>query len=191
MTGFGRTGKMFASDYLHNDPDIFCLSKGITGGYLPMGVTAISQKIVDQFDNVDREKTFFHGHSYTGNPLACAAANESMRLLSTKKCQQQIKMIEASHEAYYQQFKPISAVLEIRTRGTILAIEMKADDKGYTSSWKERIYDYFMARDVLLRPLGNVIYILPPYIIQKQELQRLYELIDSFLSDVDAKGISG
>ncbi|MFT5641285.1 MAG: adenosylmethionine-8-amino-7-oxononanoate aminotransferase [Cyclobacteriaceae bacterium] len=186
MTGFGRTGKMFASDYLQNDPDIFCLSKGITGGYLPMGVTAISQRIVDQFDNAEREKIFFHGHSYTGNPLACAAANESMRLLMTKKCQKQIAMIEASHKEYYDGFTPTTHVLEIRHRGTILAVEMKADDKGYTSFWKERIYDFFMAYNVLLRPLGNVIYILPPYIIKKSELQHLYKLIDSFLKQVES-----
>ncbi|MFT6865346.1 MAG: adenosylmethionine-8-amino-7-oxononanoate aminotransferase [Cyclobacteriaceae bacterium] len=184
MVGFGRTGKMFASDYLKNDPDIFCLSKGITGGYLPMGVTAISQKIVQAFDVADRTKAFFHGHSYTANPLACAAANASMRLLLTKKCQRDIQRITESHAAYVNRFKKTELIKEIRHRGTILAIELNAPDAGYTSNIKERIYDFFMERNLLLRPLGNVIYILPPYIITNLELQKLYQAIDAFLEDL-------
>lgn len=182
MTGFGRTGKMFASDYLKNDPDMFCLSKGITGGFLPMGVTAVSNRIVEAFDVEDRNKAFFHGHSYTANPLACAAANASMKLLLTKKCQKQIAQISESHEQYVAGFKSTPQVQEIRSRGTILAIEMKVNDAGYTSDIKERIYDFFMERDLLLRPLGNIIYILPPYVISKSELEKLYGAIDDFLA---------
>lgn len=185
MVGFGRTGKMFASDYLTNDPDMFCLSKGITGGYLPMGVTAISEKIVKAFDVADRTKAFFHGHSYTANPLACAAANASMSLLLTKKCQRQIQRISESHAVYVNSFKKNEFVKEIRQRGTILAIELHANDAGYTSHIKERIYDFFMERNLLLRPLGNVIYILPPYIITDQELKILYQAIDAFLMDLE------
>ncbi|MFY0601823.1 MAG: adenosylmethionine--8-amino-7-oxononanoate transaminase [Cyclobacteriaceae bacterium] len=184
MTGFGRTGKMFACDYLENDPDIFCLSKGITGGYLPMGVTAVDQRIVEAFDVADRSKAFFHGHSYTGNPLACAAANASMKLLMTKKCEKDIQRIAESHSEYVKSFKKTEQVMEIRQRGTILAIELHADDAGYTSNIKERIYDYFMERDLLLRPLGNVIYIIPPYIIANAELKKLYDAIDAFLEDL-------
>ncbi|WP_258099042.1 adenosylmethionine--8-amino-7-oxononanoate transaminase [Marinoscillum pacificum] len=184
MTGFGRTGKMFACDYLKNDPDIFCLSKGITGGYLPMGVTAVSQPIVEAFDVADRLKAFFHGHSYTANPLACAAANASMKLLLKKSCQEDIARIEASHKAYVESFVANEKVDEIRYRGTILAIELKADDAGYTSDIKERIYDYFMERNMLLRPLGNVIYIIPPYIVTNQELNKMYKAIDAFLKEL-------
>ena len=184
MTGFGRTGKMFACDYLKNDPDIFCLSKGITGGYLPMGVTAVSQPIVEAFDVADRLKAFFHGHSYTANPLACAAANASMKLLLKKSCQEDIARIEASHKAYVESFAANEKVDEIRYRGTILAIELKADDAGYTSDIKERIYDYFMERNMLLRPLGNVIYIIPPYIVSNQELNKMYKAIDAFLKEL-------
>lgn len=183
MVGFGRTGKMFACDHLENDPDIFCLSKGITGGYLPMGVTAVNERIVEAFDVEDRAKAFFHGHSYTGNPLACAAANASMKLLQTKKCQQAIQRITASHSDYVSSFKTTKEVKEIRQRGTILAIELHAEDAGYTSNIKERIYDFFMERDLLLRPLGNVIYILPPYIIKNEELKKLYDAIDEFLAN--------
>lgn len=184
MTGFGRTGKMFACDYLDNDPDVFCLSKGITGGYLPMGVTAVNDRIVKAFDVADRSKAFFHGHSYTANPLSCAAANASMKLLLTKKCQLDIERIAMSHEAYMKRFVANDHVLEIRSRGTILAIELKADDAGYTSAIKERIYDYFMERNMLLRPLGNVIYIIPPYVITNQELSKLYHAIDDFLAQL-------
>lgn len=184
MTGFGRTGKMFACDYLENDPDIFCLSKGITGGYLPMGLTAVSERIVKVFDVADRTKAFFHGHSYTANPLACAAANASMKILLTKKCEQDIQRITGQHSAYLSTFKKTKEVKEIRQRGTILAIELHAEDSGYTSSIKERIYDFFMARDLLLRPLGNVIYIIPPYVISNAELKRLYDAIDDFLIDL-------
>ena len=184
MTGFGRTGKMFACDYLTNDPDIFCLSKGITGGYLPMGVTAVNNRIVGAFDVADRLKAFFHGHSYTANPLSCAAANASMKLLLTKKCQADIDRITKSHKDYMRRFVSNDHVLEIRSRGTILAIELKADDAGYTSSIKERIYDYFMERNMLLRPLGNVIYIIPPYVISNDELNKLYKAIDAFLLEL-------
>ena len=181
MTGFGRTGKMFASDYLRNEPDLFCLSKGITGGYLPMGVTAVSKRIVAVFDVEDRAKTFFHGHSYTGNPLACAAANASMSLLMAKKCQKDIARIEERHTAFKERFVATPQVKEIRQRGTILAIELHAEDAGYTSALKDTIYDYFMERNLLLRPLGNVIYILPPYMITNQELEKIYSAIDDFL----------
>lgn len=182
MTGFGRTGRMFASDYLQNDPDIFCLSKGITGGYLPMGVTAVNHQLVRAFDVEDRNRAFFHGHSYTANPLACAAANASMKILLTKACQENIQRICKSHQAYIGSFKPNEQVLEIRQRGTIMAVEMKTEDAGYTSNLKERIYDFFMTKDLLLRPLGNVIYIIPPYIITNRELCKLYDAIDEFLN---------
>ena len=149
-----------------------------------MGVTAVSQTIVEAFDVADRLKAFFHGHSYTANPLACAAANASMKLLLKKDCQQDIARIGASHKAYVEGFTPNERVDEIRYRGTILAIELKADDAGYTSDIKERIYDYFMERNMLLRPLGNVIYIIPPYIVTNQELQKMYKALDSFLKEL-------
>lgn len=186
MTGFGRTGKMFACDYLQHDPDIFCLSKGITGGYLPMGVTAMTGEIVSAFDPTDRKKTFFHGHSYTANPLACAAANASMKLLLAQKCQDDIARIAQCHTNYRQNFHHPEVVKEIRQTGTILAIEMKVDDAGYTSGIKERIYDFFMERDLLVRPMGHVIYLIPPYVITNQELDRIYKAIDAFLVEEKA-----
>ena len=182
MTGFGRTGKTFACDHLKNKPDIFCLSKGITGGFLPMGVTAVNERIVSEFDSADKLKAFFHGHSYTANPIACAAANASMKLLMEKKTQQNIQRITDRH-AYFVKTTPVPAhVSSIRSKGTILAITMKADDPGYTSTIKDQIYGYFLERDILLRPLGNVIYMIPPYIITDEELEKIYSAIADFLS---------
>ncbi|CAN0245492.1 unnamed protein product, partial [Chrysoparadoxa australica] len=182
MTGFGRTGKTFATDYLSNKPDIYCLSKGITGGFLPMGVTSISGEIANSFDANDYAKTFFHGHSYTANPLACAAAVESLKILSKKSCQDQIAMISASHQDFVAETAITSQVKEINSLGTVLRIELKVDDPGYVSSKKEQIYDHFLAEGLLIRPLGHVIYILPPYVIQKKELRRIYAAIVRFLN---------
>ena len=182
MTGFGRTGKMFACDYLDRKPDVYCLSKGITGGFLPMGVTTVNERIEEAFDSQDKRKAFFHGHSYTANPMACAAANASCKLLLKKKTQKAIKRIGQSHEAFVKAFVPPAAVAQVRQTGTILAIELKADDPGYVSEIKDQIYAYFLERDILLRPLGNVIYLIPPFVITKNELQTVYEEITGFLA---------
>lgn len=184
MTGFGRTGKIFATDYLKNAPDIFCLSKGITGGFLPMGVTSVSKKIAEAFNEDEAAKTFFHGHSYTANPIACAAANASMSLLLKKKTQENITRISQRHQEFVAQFEMPEFVQDVRTTGTILAVELKADDAGYASKIKERIYDFFLAKDLLLRPLGNVIYVIPPYIIADDELIRIYDAIDEFMNEL-------
>lgn len=183
MTGFGRTGKIFASDYLKHKPDIFCLSKGITGGFLPMGVTCVNEKVVEAFSEADIQKTFFHGHSYTANPLACAAANASMKLLLSKKTRANIERIAARHETFIKFFNAPKTVAGIRARGTILAIELHAGDAGYTSDLKDKIYPFFLERDILLRPLGNVIYVLPPYIITNEELDTIYAAIGEFLRE--------
>ena len=181
MTGFGRTGKLFACDYLSESPDIVCLSKGITGGFLPMGVTAVSEWIAAGFNHADRSKAFFHGHSYTANPMACAAAVASTEMLLEKKSADNIHRITQSHRTYIQQFRYHEKVASIKSLGTILSITLPADDAGYVSSIKERIYDFFMTRDLLLRPLGNVIYLIPPYVISNQELSTIYNAIDEFL----------
>ena len=187
MTGFGRTGKVFATDYLTHDPDIFCLSKGITGGFLPMGVTTVSQEITKTFDATDYAKTFFHGHSYTANPLACAAAVESLKILGSQKCRDQIEMISKSHAEFVSATKVPKSIREIRSWGTILRIELKVDDPGYVSMIKEQIYDFFMSRNLLLRPLGHVIYVLPPYVIEPKELKKIYQAIHQFFEELEKK----
>ncbi len=178
MTGFGRTGKYFAIDHLVNKPDIICLSKGITGGFLPLGVTVSSLKIFNAFYADDITKTFFHGHSYTANPLACAAANESLLILQSKKCQKQINAICKSHKGFITLLTGNPMVKNIRQTGTIIAFELNTKEKNsYFNSIKNAAYNYYLSKGVFLRPMGNVVYILPPYCITPQELQKIYDVI--------------
>lgn len=182
FTGFGRTGKLFASDYVTEKPDLIALSKGLTGGTLPLGVTAASQKIISAFESGEVIKTFFHGHSFTANPIACAAANASFDLLQSDKCQQSIGEITKSHADFAAEIRSVPSVKEVRTLGTILAIELKSEElTSYTNSLRKHIYSYFLEKDVLLRPLGNTFYIVAPYCITQQELEYVYQSIRNFL----------
>lgn len=182
MTGFGRTGKFFASDYLENKPDIICMSKGLTGGFMPLGATSCAGFIHEAFISEDKEKTFFHGHSYTANPLACSAALASMELMEDPKTFNQINMISESHLAFSDKVKSNKAVKNIRVKGTILAIELKTDEEThYLNSAAQMITDFFLNKGILLRPLGNVFYLIPPYCISKDDMQVIYAAIEEFL----------
>jgi adenosylmethionine-8-amino-7-oxononanoate aminotransferase len=185
MTGFYRTGKFLASDYCEEKPDIICLSKGITGGFLPLGVTACTLKIFDTFYDNEVDKTFFHGHSYTGNPLACAAAVASFEILMSDDCQESIQRIMQSHADFVGKIKLHNKIVSVRHTGTILAIELKTqEDSGYFNTIKNKVYYYALENGVLLRPLGNVIYILPPYCITESELFKIYDVISNLLEEV-------
>lgn len=182
MTGFGRTGKMFASDYLFNNPDIFCLSKGITGGALAMGVTSCTKEIEEAFKVKDLMKAFLHGHSYTGNPMTCAAALASFKLLKENNSISEVERISISHHEFKNKLKDCTIVKEVRHLGTILVLEFKTnEDTSYFSELRNSLYPFFLERDILLRPLGNLIYILPPYVITNEELQKVYQAIEEFL----------
>ena len=182
MTGFGRTGKMFASDHLSNDPDIFCLSKGITGGALAMGVTSCTKNIEDAFRLRDFRKAFLHGHSYTGNPMACAAALASFNLIKQNNSLIEAERISKAHSDFKNRLNKYSIIKEVRLLGTILVLEFKTtEDSSYFSELRNSLYPFFLERDILLRPLGNLIYILPPYIITNVELQKVYNAIEEFL----------
>ncbi|MBS1682174.1 MAG: adenosylmethionine--8-amino-7-oxononanoate transaminase [Bacteroidetes bacterium] len=188
FTGFGRTGKLFASDYLSHQPDIVCVSKGITGGFLPLGVTSCSEKIIEAFTSAEVSKTFYHGHSYTANPLACAAANASFELLTSNECQQNIERISRQHSDFVLKNKKHAAIKSVKSLGTILSIELKTPgNSSYFSELREKIYPYFLERNILLRPLGNVIYILPPYVIGDTELTQVYTAIEEFLHQLTEK----
>jgi adenosylmethionine-8-amino-7-oxononanoate aminotransferase len=183
FTGFGRTGKNFATEYLNNKPDIIALSKGITGGFLPLGVTACSEKIIAAFDSNELSKTFFHGHSYTANPLACAAANASFELLMDDSCQSRVFEITSKHRQFAESLKEHKNISQVRTVGTILAIELISDEESaYGNSLRKKIYPFFMEKNILLRPLGNVIYMLPPYVISNNDLDYIYQTIEDFLN---------
>ena len=181
MTGFGRTGKLFACDFLNIKPDITCLSKGITGGFLPLGVTACKKFLYDAFVSENPYKVFFHGHSYTGNPVACAAANASLELLLQPKTQKNIQRISENHAKFLEEIKNVPWIENSRMQGTILAITLKTNEKsGYFNSLNNKLYDFFLSKNILLRPLGNVIYILPPYVITNSQLQNIYEALKEF-----------
>jgi len=177
LTGFGRTGKMFACDLAGVTPDLMCLSKGITGGFLPMGVTLCSDRVEMAFRSDNRLHTFYHGHSYTGNALACAAANASLQIFDDEPVFERIAAIAEITSGRLAQLKDLAAVGDIRQIGTIGAMELRADDAGYLSAMRPKLYQFFLERGVLLRPLGNVVYVLPPYVISEAELNRVYDVI--------------
>lgn len=183
FTGFGRTGKNFASEYLSSPPDIITLSKGITGGALPLGVTTCCGAIVKAFESADKDKTFYHGHSYTANPLACAAANASFELLNRPSCQQNISRISEMNEQFCKKIAAHSKLKDARAMGTILALELEAGESSYFNDIRKLSYSFFLERNILLRPLGNVIYIVPPYIITAAELMQVYDCISDFLDN--------
>jgi len=182
MTGFGRTGTNFATDQIDASPDIVCMSKGLTGGTMAMGITACNQKIVEAFNSPDFAKALLHGHSYTGNPLACAAANASFDIFRSVACRGNIARINERHEAYADLVRKSPAVENVRVRGTILAFDLKGfGETGYESEARKKIYPYFLKKGILIRPLGNVIYLMPPYIISDDELNYIYKSFDEFL----------
>ncbi|MBK6266026.1 adenosylmethionine--8-amino-7-oxononanoate transaminase [Marivirga sp. S37H4] len=182
FTGFGRTGKNFASDYLTTQPDIFCLSKGLTGGTMALGVTSCTARIMEAYKSTDIMKTFFHGHSFTANPIACAASIASFDLLMKEETQMQIRNISDWQKAFQERINNHPKVLNSRVMGTIFALELKTDeDTSYVNEVRHQLYPFFLERDILLRPLGNVIYILPPYIIKKEEIERIYQAVEEML----------
>ncbi|HME11888.1 MAG TPA: adenosylmethionine--8-amino-7-oxononanoate transaminase [Candidatus Acidoferrum sp.] len=177
LTGFGRTGKMFACDLAGVVPDLMCLSKGITGGFMAMGVTLCTEEVAAAFHGENRAHTFYHGHSYTGNALACAAANANLQIFADEPVFDRIATIARITGERLGQFRDMPQVGDTRQIGTIGAIELRADDPGYLSTMRPKLYDFFLERGVLLRPLGNVVYVLPPYVISPQELHRAFDVI--------------
>ncbi len=185
MTGFGRTGKFFASDYLNEKPDIICMSKGLTGGVMPLGATACAQFIYDKFLSDDKLKTFYHGHSYTANPTACSAALASLDLFDNPDTFENINRITESHKRFFLKIKLHKALIDVRQLGTIIAFEIKTDEEtNYLNSLAGNISDFFIARGIIIRPLGNVIYILPPYCISNNDLDYIYKTIEDFLNSL-------
>jgi adenosylmethionine-8-amino-7-oxononanoate aminotransferase len=180
LTGFGRTGTLFASESISTPADMICLSKGLTGGFMPLGVTACSQPIFDAFLSDDRAKTFFHGHSYTANPLACTAGLASLDLLLEKSCLNRIKEIQHQHEQFVE--KELSKVsgdyfINIRILGTVLAFELNSGKNDYANQVGIEIMKLALFQGIYLRPLGNTIYLMPPYCISTEQLKKIYRFI--------------
>lgn len=178
FTGFFRTGTAFASHQLRYSPDIICLSKTLTGGTLPLGVTAVPEFIYRAFQSKDPMHTFFHGHSFTANPLSCAAALASLDLFERKETRERIKAISKQHLKFRDALKGNKALLDVRCLGTILALEFKTDEEsGYLNPAAANITQFFLNRGIYLRPLGNVLYFTPPFCISDDELNIVYTAI--------------
>jgi adenosylmethionine---8-amino-7-oxononanoate aminotransferase len=184
LTGFGRTGRMFACERAGVVPDLMCVAKGLTGGFVPLAATFASDRVHDAFTDGDRAHVFFHGHSYTANPIACAAANASLRIFESEPVFERIDAIENAHKERLPAFAVHPSVADVRHIGTVAAIELKVPDAGYLSSLRPRLYSYYLDRGVLLRPLGNVVYILPPYVITLDQLHFVYDVIQDSLAFV-------
>jgi adenosylmethionine-8-amino-7-oxononanoate aminotransferase len=183
MTGFGRTGKLFASDYLPNKPDLMCLSKGLTGGTMALGVTTCASQVYDAFLSDNKHKTLFHGHSFTANPLACTAALASMDLLLMAETQASIQRIAGQHRMFAEQLKKYANVGNIRQWGTVLAFDLIAGGQtSYFNAVRDVAYNFLLERGVLMRPLGNVLYLMPPYCTTDEQLEYTYTQITTLLN---------
>ncbi len=177
MTGFGRTGTMYACTQAEIAPDLLCLSKGITGGFLPMGATLATREIYKAFYHEDKAKQFFHSTSFTANSLSCAAAVASLEIWENEPVLTRIANIEAAHRRAAGWYSARPDVADVRVKGSIFAIDVRDDVQGYLSNVGGKIYDFMLENDILLRPIGNTIYILPPYCIKKADLERIYEVL--------------
>jgi len=177
LTGFGRCGKMFACDLANVAPDLMCLSKGLTGGFMAMGATLCTDQLEAAFRTENRAHTFYHGHSYTGNALACAAGIASLRIFEEEPVFDRIATIARINAERLAELRRMHQVGDARQIGTMGAIELVARDAGYLSAMRPKLYGFFIERGVLLRPLGNVVYVLPPFVIEPDELHRVYDVI--------------
>jgi adenosylmethionine-8-amino-7-oxononanoate aminotransferase len=185
FTGFGRTGKPFACNYIAEQPDIMCFSKGLTGGTMALGVTTCTSQIYDMFLSDDRMKTLFHGHSFTANPIACTAALASMDLFVSDETPANIERIIVQHQQFRVTVENHPKVRTIRQTGTIIALEWETGNStSYLSPLRDRLYNYFLNAGIILRPLGNIIYILPPYCITNEQLAYIYSKIIDALNEI-------
>ena|SRR6218665_243773 len=187
FTGFGRTGRLFAADYLTEQPDIMCFSKGLTGGFFPLGITTCSEAIYEAFYSDDPYKTLFHGHSFTANPSACTAALASLELLLSPQNQLNIQRISKEHEKFAADLDGHPKIKETRQQGTILAIELQtANESSYFNNQYAHLYSHFLNEGILLRPLGNIIYLVPPYCISNDDLHYIYRTIKKMLDSLQS-----
>jgi adenosylmethionine-8-amino-7-oxononanoate aminotransferase len=177
MTGFGRTGTLFACEQAQISPDILCLAKGITGGAIPLAVTLCRPEIFEAHYAPDRARMFFHSSSYTANPIACAAAVANLEIWETEPVLERIRTLEAGQRAGLQRLSGHERFENGRQLGTIAALDLRVSDAGYLSSLATELYEFFAGRNLLLRPLGNTIYVMPPYCTEPGELAAVYDAI--------------
>ena len=179
MTGWGRSGTLFACQQAGVAPDILCTAKGITGGFLPLSATLCQERFFAAHYSTDRSRTFFHSSSYAANPIACAAAYANARVWTEEPVQDRIAAIAAFHARRLPRLAEDGRFVNPRRTGTIAAIDLRIGDRGYLSDAGPRLYRHFIEHGVLLRPLGNTIYILPPYCVGDADLEEIYDVISS------------
>lgn len=185
MTGFGKTGKTFACQFLTENPDMMCLSKALTGGTIPMAVTTFTSVIFEAFYDDDINKALFHGHTFTANPTGCAAALASLELLQTQKMQDNIIRINKTHLDFQEHIKNHPKIVTTRVLGVIFALEIKTENSvSYYGALRNKLYDFFIENGVILRPIGTIVYVLPPYIITDEQLKKVYGVIEKVLETV-------
>ncbi len=178
MTGWGRTGTLFACEQADITPDILCISKGLTGGALPLAATLCSAEIFDAHLSTDRSRTFFHSSSYTANPIACAAALANLEVWKREPVAIRIRSLEAMHRTRLERFRVDPRFSNVRQTGTIIALDVNVPASGYLSDAGPKLRSFFRARNLLIRPLGNVIYLMTPYCVTADDLDRTYNAID-------------
>lgn len=189
LTGFGRTGRLFACEHANVTPDIICLSKAVTGGYMPLGVTAATERIYEAFLSEDRTRTFFHGHSFTGNPLACALAIASLDLVRDTRAVEKVGQLEGWLRRGLEPLTSHPSVGDVRVLGGVGIVELVSDKAtkaagGYLDDVGPRLTKAFLDRGVLLRPLGNIVYAMPPYVITEDETAWLTTQIREVIDEV-------
>ncbi|MGL4263347.1 MAG: adenosylmethionine--8-amino-7-oxononanoate transaminase [Afipia sp.] len=184
MTGWGRTGTLFACEQAGIAPDIACYSKGLTGGSVPLAVTLCRAEIFDAHYSTDRSKTFFHSSSYTANPIACAAALANLEIWQSEPVMDRINALAVLHKERLERFRGDKRFADVRQIGTIAALDIVAKDAGYLADIGPRLYRGFLARGLLVRPLGNTIYLMPPYCSTANDLDQAYNAIDQLAGEV-------
>jgi adenosylmethionine---8-amino-7-oxononanoate aminotransferase len=184
MTGWGRTGTLFACEQASVTPDISCYSKGLTGGSLPLAVTLCRSEIFDAHYSTDRTRTFFHSSSYTANPIACAAALANLEIWEREPVMERIARLTALHTERLDRFREHRRFANVRQIGTIAALDIVTSDAGYMANVGPHLYQSFRARGLLVRPLGNTIYIMPPYCSSDRELDVVYEAIGEIVDEI-------
>ena len=177
MTGWGRTGTLLACEQAGVAPDILCLAKGLTGGSLPLAVTLCTAPIFEAHLSPDRTRTFFHSSSYTANPIACAAALANLEVWENEPVSARITALSARQAERLEPFQDDTRFQNVRRLGTIAALDLDVRDVGYLAEVGPRLYSHCLQRGVLLRPLGNTIYVMPPYCVTEDELDLAYDTI--------------
>lgn len=180
MTGFGKTGKNFASENMEHKPDIMCLSKALTAGMFPLSITSCSEEVYNRFLSDEVSKGFFHAHTFSAHPVGCAAVLAGLDLLESPEILERRIYIRTAHERFVNEIKDNPKVGNARCMGVILAIDLNIEMERY-GNLRDKLYQFFMENGVILRPLGNTVYVLPPYVITNKQLTKVYDAIKSAL----------